>query len=392
VGGNNRKIKIVADRDIPFLKGALEKVARVDYLPGKVIDAPAVRQADALIIRTRTRCNGSLLNGSSLRFIATASIGYDHIDTAYCEHRGISWTNAPGCNSSSVEQYMLSVLLNLAALKGFRLGDKTIGIVGVGHVGGKVERICRTLGMKVLLNDPPRERQEGPGKFVDLNRIRREADIISLHVPLNQGGPDRTLHLADERFFAALARRPFLVNSSRGEVVDSRALKRALTKGMISGATLDVWEGEPDPDLELMDRIDFATPHIAGYSVDGKANATRMSIRALSRFFKLGLEDWEPSDLPGPQNREIMVDATGMDLQAILLEVCNRAYDVRRDDAALRTDPGSFEKLRAHYPVRREPGAFRVKLLNDRAGAGPTLKKLGFRILEKDIELLTKPE
>ncbi len=371
----------MADIDIPFLKGALEEVASVLYLKGKDIDAAAVREADALITRTRTRCDESLLGDSSLRFIATASIGYDHIDTEYCERGGIEWTNAPGCNSSSVEQYLLSTLLNLADSMKFRLADKTIGIVGVGHVGSKVERICRTLGMQVLLNDPPRSRQEGPGQFVDLERILREADIISLHVPLHMSGPDKTYHLADKHFIGDVKRNPIFINTSRGEVADGNALKNALDSGRLTAAVLDVWEEEPDPDPGLLARTAIATPHIAGYSVDGKANATGMSVRALSRFFDLGLDNWTPDRLPEPENSSIILDATGMRIQDVLLEVSRKTYDVRKDDVALREDPGRFESLRASYPVRREPGAFRVKILNDRQGAGPVLEKLGYQVL-----------
>ena len=371
----------MADTDIPFLKGALEEVADVVYLPGTDIDAASLNEADALVIRTRTRCNESLLNGTSVKFIATASIGFDHINPTYCEENGIIWTNAPGCNSSSVEQYILSVLLNLASRKGFALKNKTIGIVGVGHVGSKVERTSRALGMHVLLNDPPRARAEGQEGFVDLERIRNEADIISLHVPLSHSGEDKTFHLADNDFFAGLARKPILINTSRGKVVAGGALKKALLSGQVSAAVLDVWEGEPEPDLELMDLTDFATPHIAGYSTDGKANATGMSVQALSRFFGLGMDEWRPGNLPEPETGEIVLDGTGMDLQDILLEVGNQTYNVNRDDKALREDPGSFEFLRASYPVRPEPDAISVRIINDETGAGPVLEKLGYQVL-----------
>ncbi len=376
----NGKIKIVADTDIPFLKGVLEGCASVLYLPGREIDARAVRDADALLIRTRTRCDESLLGDSPVRFIATASIGYDHIDTVFCDRKGIAWTNAPGCNSSSVEQYMLSTLLNLADSMKFRIGEKTIGIVGVGHVGSKVERICRAMGMRVLLSDPPRSRQEGPEAFVELGRIIEEADIITLHVPLNPSGPDKTWHLAGPDFFRGLKKNPILINTSRGEVVDGKALKQALDSGWVSAAVLDVWEGEPDPDLDLLAKLSIGTAHIAGYSVDGKANATGMSVRALSRFFGLGMDHWSPDGLPQPPNPDIVLDATGMDLREILLEVSRRTYDVRKDDAALRADPGKFERLRASYTVRREPPAYRVKILNGPAGTGTVLEKLGYTV------------
>lgn len=372
------KIKIVVDQDIPFLRGALEGAARVDYLPGTQIDRKSLMAADALITRTRTKCDGSLLGGTQIRFIATASIGYDHIDTAYCDAAGIKWTNAPGCNSGSVEQYILSVLLGVAGRFDYSLEDRCIGIIGVGNVGSKVERISRVMGMRVLLNDPPRARSEGPEDFVDINRILQEADFVTLHVPLHKEGTDRTWHLVDDQFLAGMQGHAVLINSSRGEVVDGTALKKALKQSGIRAAVLDVWEGEPEIDRELLDLVDIGTPHIAGYSIDGKANATTMSVRALSRFFGLGLDDWSPEGLPVTGNDNYILDASRFDLQDLLLLIATKAYPVMRDDAALRRDPSRFEELRANYPVRREPEAIRVNLINDHAGAGPVLKKLGY--------------
>ncbi len=370
----------MADADIPFLKGVLEEVASVVYIPGKEIDRASLLDADALIIRTRTRCNESLLRGTPVKFIAAASIGYDHIDTKYCEHRGIAWTNAPGCNAASVEQYMLSVLLAVAGRHKLTLGDISIGIVGVGHVGSRVERICKAMRMKVLLNDPPRERKEGPGGFVPLKEIQKKANIITLHVPLNNSGEDKTRHLADAEFFGALDRKPVLINSSRGEVVEGDALKDALATGAVRAAVLDVWEGEPNPDPELMYMVDLATPHVAGYSVDGKANATGMSVRALSRYFGLGMDQWQPDSLPPSRIDNMIADGSKFNLQDLLMVIARRSYDVLRDDDVLRRNPGQFERLRVEYPARREPRAIRVNIVNDYIGAGPVLKQLGYHI------------
>jgi erythronate-4-phosphate dehydrogenase len=373
------KIKIVADINIPFLNGVLEDVAELVYLPGKEINREAVRDADALIVRTRTRCDEALLGGSKVKFIATATIGYDHIDTAYCGQNGIEWTNAPGCNSSSVEQYMLSVLLSVAGRHKLSLRDITIGIVGVGYVGSKVERICRAMGMNVLLNDPPRARIEGADGFVSLETIRDEANVITFHVPLTRSGKDKTFYMADEEFFRELKKKPVLINSSRGEVVDGNALKDALAGGGVRAAVLDVWEGEPEPDPELMYMVDLATPHIAGYSVDGKANGTGMSVRALSRFFFLGLDNWEPDNLPEPRIDNLIIDGSRFELQELLVILARRAYDVLRDDDVLRKNPQKFEELRASYPPRREPPAIRVSIINDYKGAGNVLRTLGYR-------------
>ena len=336
-----KKIHIIADDKIPFLKGVFDDVATVSMYPGKDINAGLIREADALIIRTRTRCNRDLLEGSTVRFIASATIGYDHIDTEYCREKGIQWTNAPGCNASSVEQYIVSVLLNLAVSRDIRLGDMTIGVIGVGNVGSKVARVAKVLGMKVLLNDPPRARTEGNEGFVNLETIMEQADVITFHVPLNREGQDKTLHLASEKFFGRLPKKPFLINSSRGEVVDGEALIGALRTGKLAAACLDVWENEPDISGELLDLLDIATPHIAGYSADGKANGTMMSVRAVSRFFGLGLDDWTPRSVPAPDNPSIVVDCTGMDETEILSEVYLSSYDVRSDDERLREDPGA---------------------------------------------------
>ena len=210
----NKKIKIVADDKIPFLKGVLEPFAEIEYFPGKEISREKVKNTDAIIIRTRTNCNMELLEGTNIKLITTATIGYDHIDTSYCDANNIKWLNAPGCNSSSVMQYITAALLQLAKENNVDLSKKTLGIIGVGNVGKKVQSIAEILGMNVLLNDPPRERTEGGIEFTDINTIKKESDIISFHVPLNRDGIDKTFHLADEKFFNDLIRRPIFINSS----------------------------------------------------------------------------------------------------------------------------------------------------------------------------------
>ena len=374
-------MKIVADDKIPFLKEGLAKFAdsvNAVFLPGAKIAKSDLLDADALITRTRTKCNRDLLEGTKVRFIASATIGYDHIDTAYCKSRNIFWTNAPGCNSSSVAQYFASAILNLANERKFRLRDMTIGIVGVGNVGSKIAKFAQATGMKVLLNDPPRERKEGRGIFTDLGTIKCEADIISFHVPLTNDGSYRTLHLAGENFFREIFRRIIFVNSSRGEVADTGALKNAIRNGKVSDAVIDVWENEPDIDRELLEIAKLATPHIAGYSTDGKANGTSMCIRALSTFFGLGADEWYPEKLPEPECPLIKIDCSGKTAEQVLLEAINASYDISQDDLVLRNSPERFEKLRGEYPVRREFPAYSVKLKNDTADFGGIIKRLGF--------------
>ena len=245
-------MKIVCDNKIPFLRGVLEPFADVVYLPGKETTPEVVKDADALITRTRTICNEALLAGSQVQAIATATIGFDHIDTAWCDAHGIFWENAPGCNSGSVKQYIASVLVTLAKRYGFDLAEKTLGVVGVGNVGRKVASVARALGMKVLLNDPPRARKEGPEAFVGLDEICAQSDIITVHVPLSKTGEDATWHLFDAARLACLRPDQILINSSRGPVVDNAALKAVLQKGGLKAAVLDVWEGEPNLDPELV--------------------------------------------------------------------------------------------------------------------------------------------
>ncbi|HZH71558.1 MAG TPA: 4-phosphoerythronate dehydrogenase, partial [Mariniphaga sp.] len=210
-------MKIVIDDKIPYIRGAFESLAEVVYLPGNKTTHQHIKDADAIITRTRTKCNEDLLKGSTVKFIATATIGYDHIDTDFCAKEGIEWVNAKGCNAESVNQYIASALFSWAVKNRIELKEKTIGIVGVGNVGSKVEKLCRAIGMKVLLNDPPRERVEGAEKFVALENIQKEADIITFHVPLNRTGPDATYHLADENFLQNLGKNPLIINSCRGE-------------------------------------------------------------------------------------------------------------------------------------------------------------------------------
>ena len=375
-------MKIVCDNKIPFLRGAFEPYAEVVYLPGAQTTPEVVKDADALVTRTRTICNGALLKGSSVKAIATATIGYDHIDTAWCEANGIAWSNATGCNSWSVKQYISSVLAVLAQRRVLRLDTLTLGVVGVGNVGSKVADAGRALGMRVLLNDPPRARVEGPEGFTDLDIIIDESDIVTLHVPLTRAGADATWHLFDAGRLARMRPSQILINSSRGPVVDNAALKDTLLHGGLKAAVLDVWEGEPEIDGELLDLLDIATPHIAGYSADGKANGTTMSVRYLAKRLGLPLEDWTASGIPEPEQLlAFTVDAAGKTSQEVLTEAILYAYDVRRDGDALRAAPGAFERLRGDYMIRREPSAFTLTLLNGSADLASRLETIGFKVI-----------
>ena len=377
---NNQLINIVADDKIPFLKGVLEPYSNVRYLPGFLITNKEIRDADAIIIRTVTKCNDKLLEGTAVKFIASPSIGFDHVDTEYCRKYNITWTNAPGCNSSSVQQYIASALLHFAKHHRFRLSNKTLGIVGVGNVGEKVAGLATTLGMNVLLNDPPRERVEGKKDFVTLEQILTESDIISLHVPLTKKGIDKTYHLVDKQFLQKMNPGCYIINSSRGPVVNELDLMKVVQSGKPGGVILDVWENEPDINTELLNLIDIGTPHIAGYSQEGKANGTAISVRAISKFYDLGLHEWYPESIPNPDNPEIKMDCTGKSEEDIIREIIHSTYPIEKDDKKLRHSPEKFEALRGKYPVRREFPAFEVNLKNGNPELRKKIEALGFRV------------
>jgi erythronate-4-phosphate dehydrogenase len=373
-------MKVIIDNKIPFIKGVLEPFIDVEYYPGNEITNDIVKEAGALIVRTRTKCNAALLQESKVKFIATATIGFDHIDTEYCRNNGIHWTNAPGCNAGSVMQYIASALLTYAKDKDIDLREKVLGVIGVGNVGKRIVKLAEYIGMQVLLNDPPRAKAEGPCGFISLNGILREADIITCHVPLIYSGEYKTHHLINSDFLKSLNQSTILINSSRGEVVDSEAIKSALINEKLRDIILDVWENEPTIDIELLKMAYYGTSHIAGYSTDGKANATMMSVRALSRFFNLGIDDWEPDDLPFPDYSLINIDASGKNFQQILTEAILPTYSIKSDDKTLRENPAEFEKHRVNYPLRREFRAYHLSISNLSVENRSTLMRMGFNI------------
>ena len=360
-------MKIVADNKIPFLKGVLEPFAEVLYLPGKSIGHEALKDADALITRTRTKCTGALLEGTSVKHIATATIGFDHINVPEVESLGITWNNAPGCNAASVGQYVSCALQTL----GTSLEGKTLGVVGVGHVGSIVAALGEAMGMKVLRNDPPRQ-ERGEEGFVSLEEVLESSDVVTLHVPLEAEGKYPTLAMADKRFFSAMRKGSVFFNAARGEAMVSSELKAALRSGQIGAAIIDVWENEPDIDRELLDMVHIGTMHIAGYSTDGKANGTAASVQAVAK--KLGITEllsWRPETLPVPLEEEkICYRSFG--------ETLLHTYDPRRDSELLKKSVSAFEELRGSYPIRREFPAFTVCGAPEKERK--ILERMGFKI------------
>jgi erythronate-4-phosphate dehydrogenase len=374
-------MRIVADDKIPFLRGVLEPFADMQYVPGEEISNDIVKNADALLTRTRTHCNEKLLRDSRVQFIGTATIGYDHIDTQYCKDHGIVWKNAPGCNAGSVCQYVASALEYLARKYNFSLQNRVLGVVGVGNVGNKVVQIAEMLGMQVYLCDPPRVRQEGACGFISLDGILRECDIITFHVPLNLEGEDKTWHLIGEDLIRGMKPGTFILNTSRGEVADGQALKSALDKEKLAGVVLDVWENEPRIDPDLLSKCVIGTPHIAGYSADGKAKGTSMIVQELSRFFDLGLEGWVPPEIGEPTNSLITVDCLDRDDDVILSEAFRATYHIEEDDQRLRLALSDFEKQRGTYPLRREFKAYSLELVNGWDKIKRNCRKLGFKVV-----------
>ena len=374
-------IRVVADHKIPFLKGALEGVAKVDYIPGGEISRKDLMEADALITRTRTRCDRSLLEGTNVKVIASATIGHDHIDTEYCREEGIRWTNAPGCNASSVQQYLVSTMLYLSKHRSLDLTKLCLGVVGVGNVGSKVVRAAEALGMRVLKNDPPRARKEGNEGFVELDELLEKSDVITLHVPLNRGGVDNTFRMVNGQFIEKARSGVILVNTARGGVVSEIELIQGISSGKLSDVVLDVFEGEPEVSKELLDVITLATPHIAGYSLDGKANGTGMAVRAVSKYFNLGLDHWQPDQIPLPEKTSLLGDAASHPNNELMWELYRMTYDVTADDRRLRSRPEAFESLRGDYPLRREPHVYSIRLFQGYREIQETLEALGFSVL-----------
>jgi erythronate-4-phosphate dehydrogenase len=271
-------------------------------------------------------------------------------------------------------------LLTVASDFNFSLKDKTLGIIGAGNVGSKVAHFGKVLGMNVLLNDPPRARIEGDKEFVGIEKILSEADIITLHVPLTMTGEDQTYHMFDNNSFEKIKKGSWFFNSSRGEVTDSAALKNVLKSAKLEGAVIDVWENEPDVDPDLLSGVYLATPHIAGYSTDGKANGTAMVVNSLSRFFNFPLENWYPVNVPQPASPEIVIDGTGRSGENIIRQAVLHTYNIKADVENFRHSPAGFEKHRGEYPLRREFPSYTVHLFNSSRNVRTMLEKMGFKV------------
>ena len=378
-------MKIVADSNIPLAKEACAGLGEVEILKADELSAERLRDCDILLCRSTRKINAELLDGTNVRFVATATIGFDHVDLAYLKRRGIGFASAPGSNANSVSEYITSALFVLRDLTGRRLREMSIGVVGVGNVGSRIVTKAEALGMRVLQNDPPLERQTGEERFRPIDELM-DADVITLHVPLSADGVDATYHMVDEPFLDRVKPGVILINSARGAVVDSQALHQAIDSGKLGAVVLDVWEDEPLIDTGLLDKVTIGTPHIAGHSFDGKVNGTKMVYDAVCAF--LGVpRDWEPGPvMPSPAVPGIQLEANRRDDEDVIREAVLALYDVRRDDAELRKAPTDatrgehFSSLRRNYWRRRAFHNTTVQLTGGSPELRGALAGLGFKV------------
>ncbi|PWB33201.1 4-phosphoerythronate dehydrogenase PdxB [Pseudomonas sp. SDI] len=359
---------IVADENIPLLDAFFAGFGEIRRYPGRAIDRACVTDADVLLVRSVTQVDRALLDGSKVRFVGTCTIGTDHLDLGYFAEAGIHWSSAPGCNARGVVDYVLGSLLTLADLDGVALASRTYGVVGAGEVGGRLVQVLRGLGWNVLVCDPPRQASEG-GDYVSLEQVLQQCDVISLHTPLSRDGDQPTWHLLDAPRLAQLRPGAWLINASRGPVVDNPALRALLQARDDVQAVLDVWEGEPQVDLGLADLCVIATPHIAGYSLDGKQRGTAQIYQAFCAWRGETPQVQLADLLPPPWLARLDLQAATEPAWA-LATVCRAVYDPRRDDAdfrrSLSRDPlqqrAAFDGLRKAYPVRREIDGLAVRV------------------------------
>ncbi|MCG6900286.1 MAG: 4-phosphoerythronate dehydrogenase PdxB [Gammaproteobacteria bacterium] len=380
-------MKIIADENIPCVERAFASLGEVSLLPGRGMHAAQVRDADILLVRSVTRVDSSLLEGSSVRFVGSATIGFDHVDRNYLQQRQIGFATAPGSNATSAAEYVVSALLVLSEQQGIELAGKTAGIIGCGNVGSRVRQRLAALGISCLVNDPPLQASGGQDGFVSLDEVL-QADIVTVHVPLTEGGSYPTRHLVDEALLSRLKAGAIFINTARGAVADNRALDRLLARRTDLSVVLDVWENEPAISASLLQKVDIGTPHIAGYSYDGKLRGTEMIYQAACDYFSVPVQ-WQAAAEVGPAARiDLRVQGTGELLEVARLAVL-ACYDVRQDDQRLRETLSlpeaqratAFDRLRRDYPVRREFSECTV-LLPEPAGAlGSLLSGLGFTLL-----------
>ena len=374
---------IVADENIPLVDAFFAELGEIRRLPGRQITRADVHDADVLLVRSVTKVDRDLLEGSAVRFVGTCTIGTDHLAIDYFQQAGIQWSSAPGCNARGVVDYVLGSLLTLAEIEGADLTQRTYGVIGAGEVGGRLVSVLKGLGFQVLVCDPLREAVEGEG-YVSLEQIIERCDVISLHTPLDKTGEHPTWHLFDQQRLNQLKQGAWLINASRGPVIDNNALREVLIQREDLQAVLDVWEAEPQVDVELAELCVLATPHIAGYSLDGKQRGTAQIYQALCDFLGQEAVIKLADLLPAPWLAKVQLSAE-CDPAWALAMLCRGVYDPRRDDADFRRSlvgnvqeqKLAFDALRKHYPVRREIEGLHVHLEGESVALQQLVKALG---------------
>lgn len=376
-------MKTVVAETVFLGKEAFETLGETMVVPDRQIGPDHLRNADALIIRSKTKAAAELLNGSAVRFVGTATAGFEHMDIPYLDEQGIGWTAAPGCNADSVADYITAALLFLHQTHGLELEGKTIGIIGVGQVGSRVARRAEALGLTCLLNDPPRTAYEGADSFTPLNLLLEESDIVTLHVPLVNEKPWPTRSMADSRFFEQMKPGAVFINAARGKVLDNEALLFTQKHGLISHAVLDVWNPEPNIRADMLNAATIGTPHIAGHSLEGKLNGTVQVYQEACRFF--GIEPvWNPAPLLPPiDTPRLDIDPAGKTRSEIQAEAVTALYDIRQDFLKPE-DIRRFDELRAGYRVRREFKNTTVYTHQNAQLWTPLFRQLGFAAPDLD--------
>jgi erythronate-4-phosphate dehydrogenase len=383
-------MKIVADGNIPFVEACFSHLGEIQVVQGRQITPATVADAEVLLVRSVTRVDRRLLEGSRVRFVATATIGFEHVDVDYLRSRGIGFASAPGSNANSVAEYIVAALLAVGRKHEILLDGKSIGIVGVGNVGSRVATKCRALGLRTVLNDPPLARKIGDPKYRPLEEVLG-CDFVTFHTPLTKDGPDRTFHLADRTFFERLKPGTVFLNTSRGAVHDTAALKVVMAQGRLRAVVLDVWENEPNIDQDLLRKVDISTPHIAGYSFDGKVAGMIMIYQAVCRHLGV-LPIHEVAEfLPAPAVPTIDLAAGDVPEQESLHQIVQQVYPIHRDDFNTReilmvpaqARGAFFDDLRKNYPVRREFQNTTVLMGDPESPMGRKLAGIGFQWSKK---------
>jgi erythronate-4-phosphate dehydrogenase len=359
-------MKIIVDENIAYAKESFGKIGDVKLMHGREISNSDLQDVDALIIRSITKVDEKLLNNSKIKFVGTATIGTDHVDKDYLQQNGITFADAKGCNANAVVEYVFFAISKWVLENNKRYSDLKLGVVGVGEIGSKVVKCAQLLGMRVLQNDPPRERIEKAAEFVNLDEIL-ESDIITIHTPLTYKGVDATFHLFNEHNLKKIKNNCLFINAARGEIVDNTVLIKELENNNFS-VVLDVWENEPEINLSLLKKVLIATPHVAGYSTEGKVNGTKMIYDSLCNYFKIKKE-WFPF-LPKPQNNIIKANSFNS-IEELIQKIFIQIYDINEDSNITKNKlladkelaGKTFDSLRKNYPLRREFFNYKIKAL-----------------------------